>query len=490
MVNFKKQLDKVGEFGLVEEVHHPIVTVSGLPGVKLREMVIFETGQVGEAFLLDRSDVRVLIFSKEAVRAGTKVTRTGQFLSVPVGKELLGKIIDPLGRPVSRTEHFVKPKEEHPVDTPPPGIDKRARIKEAFLTGVTIVDMMIPLGKGQKELVIGDRQTGKTAFLLAAIKNQVHMGSVAIYAGIAKSKSDLKKIQHFFEKEKVADKVIMVVSSAYDPPSLIYVTPYAAMTIAEYFRDQGQDTLLVLDDLSTHARFYREISLLARRFPGRDAYPGDIFYTHARLLERAGNFKVGAGKEAAITVLPAAELTEGDLTGFIPTNLMGMTDGHIFFDSNIYYRGRRPAVNISLSVTRVGRQSQSNLLRSINNELSAFFVLYEKTQNLSHFGAELTDAAKQILQTGDKVYNFFEQPYSSIVPASVQLVLFSLLWLGILEGDRILIDAYRQKLIQAYGSTKNKELLDEASRAASFRRLLDSVTARKEEILPLCKIES
>ncbi len=245
--------------------------------------------------------------------------------------------------------------------------------------------------------------------------------------------------------------------------------------------------MLVLDDLSTHSKFYREISLLSRRFPGRDSYPGDIFYVHARLLERAGNFKHPSGKNVSLTMLPIVDIVEGDFTGFIATNLMGMTDGHIFFDSNAYYQGRRPAVNIGLSVTRVGRQATPKILRSINRELTAFLTLYQRMQDLSHFGAELTDAVRQVLRTGDVIYKFFEQTDNVIVPPGIQLLMFAMIWLKFFDDKTVIemIPIYRANLIDAYKDSKNKELVDKTVAVDTFNELLGAVSAKKQDFINL-----
>lgn len=487
--NFSSRIISKGEFGVVERIYGPIVVVAGLPNARVNEIVIFQTGQMGQVFSLEQYSAQILVFSKEEVNVGTRVIRTGKFLTTPIGEELLGMIIDPLGNPITKQKTFKRPSLEREIDVPPLGILERSRVKSPFLTGVAIVDMMTPLGKGQKELVIGDRKTGKSSFLLASIKNQAKSGTIAIYAAIAKKQSDIKMIQNFFEKEKIIDKTIIVATTSYDTPTLIYLTPYAAMTIAEYFRDQGMDVVIVFDDLSTHAKFYREISLLAKKFPGRDSYPGDIFYTHARLLERSGNFKHPhkASEEVSITALPVVETIEGDFTGYISTNLMSMTDGHIFFDSNIYYRGRRPAINVALSVTRVGRQASSSLLRSINREITAFLALYEKMQNLSHFGAELTDSVKHVIKTGEMIYKFFEQSYNVVIPIQVQIILFSALWLTIVEEISVdKIAQYRQNLINAYYNPEVQSLFREILNANSFNQLLSNVVRKKEAIKNLC----
>lgn len=485
---FEKQLQEIKEFGVIQSIVHPIAFVAGLPGASLNELIMFESGDLGQVFLMEENLVHVLVYSSSPLQVGIKCTRTNQFPSIPVGNELFGKIIDPLGNPFSESEEYTRPKEVRELEVHPLGIGERSRIKSPFLTGVTIVDMMVPLGKGQKELIIGDRKTGKTSFLLTTIKNQVNSGSVAIYAAIGKKKADIKAILDYFKREGLEDRVVTIATSSYDSPSLVFLTPFAGATLAEYFRDQGQDVLLVMDDLSTHSKFYREISLLAKRFPGRDSYPGDIFYTHARLLERAGNYKhKESGKEVSITMLPVVDIVEGDFTGFIATNLMGMTDGHIFFDSNAYYQGRRPAVNFSLSVTRVGRQSSPKLLRSINRELTAFLTLYQRMQDLSHFGSELTDAVKQVLRTGDVIYKYFEQTDDVIVPPSIQLIMFAMLWLKLFDDTTLLenISAYRNNLIIANGEPANKELFSKMVQVEIFNDLLAIVSKNRDTLLTL-----
>ena len=490
-MDFEKLLEKVGEIGFVEETTYPIAVVNGLPNAKLHEVIVFENGQKGEVFLLEREHIQVFLFSTDAPQVGSRVTRTDKFVSIGVGKGLLGSIIDPLGSPILESKLYQKPTEERLIDHATLKLQDRARIKVPFITGVTLVDMMIPLGKGQRQLVMGDRKTGKTGFLLSTIKNQVDQGAIAIYAAIGRKKSDIKKIQEFFDKENIRDKTIIIASTPFDSPSLIYITPYSAMTIAEYFRDQGQDVVIILDDLSTHAKFYREVSLLAKRFPGRDAYPGDIFYTHARLIERAGNFKHQSGRDVSITALPTVEIVEGDFTGYLATNLMGMTDGHIFFDSDAFYQGRRPAINISLSVTRVGRQTQSPVLGTINRELNSLLTLYDKMQSLSHFGAELRDAARNVLETGDMIYKFFEQSQNVALPLPVQLVFFSLLWLKPLDNP--LVDdvaLYRGNLLKAYqASNGSKKYFEDLVQTKTFNELLANIAKQQDQILALCGLQ-
>lgn len=488
MSDFNKYLDTIGEFGVITKVNHPIAMVEGLPKARLNEIVLLESGHVGQVYAMEENVVEILIFSKDPVRVGTRVTRTDKTLSVPMGPGLLGNIIDPLGQSISSSQSVKKITEERQIDVHPRGIDKRARIKEQFYTGISLIDMMIPLGRGQKELVLGDRKTGKSTFLTTTVKNQVRNGTIAIYAAIGKKKSDIKALEEHFKREKIFDKIVIVASSSYDSPSLIYITPYTAMTIAEYFADLGNDTVVILDDLSTHAKFYREISLLAKHFPGRDSYPGDIFYTHARLLERSGNFKHPTKGTVSITCLPVAETVEGDLTGYIATNLMGMTDGHIYFDSNIYYKGRRPAINIPLSVTRVGRQTQTKAKQDINRELTSFLTLYDKMQNLSHFGAELVDAVKNVLKTGEKIYTFFDQPHSFTVSNEIQIVLFSLLWLNLFsEEDEKNMPFIHERLALAYEDPETKKIFASLIEGDSFNDILHNISSNKERLLEICR---
>ncbi len=490
MKNYQYFLKKIGEYGYVREVNYPIVSVVGLPHAKAQEIIMFEKGQLGEVFSLDKDDIEVLLFSKDPISNGDQLVRTDEFISVSVGEELLGKIIDPLGNPVSKDLPAGRQalREVRELDPEVLGIDSRRRIERPFLTGITLVDLLIPLGKGQRELIIGDRKTGKSSFLLTTIKSQVAAGSVVIYAAIGKKKSDVKKLQEFFEKENLMQSVIMVTSDPFDSPSLIYLTPYCSMSIAEYFRDQGRDSIVIFDDLSTHAKFYREISLLGKRFPGRESYPGDIFYVHAKLLERAGNFKNKEKGEVSITALPVVETVEGDLSGFIPTNIMGMTDGHIFFDSDAYYKGRRPAINVSLSVTRVGRQTQTPLKRELNREVTAFMAEYEKMQSYSHFGAELSEKVKSIINTGEKLQLFFDQHYTLIVPEEIQLIFFALIWLHHLDDMQAeTLNQSRLKLVEAWKDPKVKKEFTEVLSAESFHDLLLRVAKNKDKLLSLIK---
>ena len=484
---FKETLEKTGEVGFAEKVISPLVYVSGLPNVTVDETVIFENDVLGQVHSMDGDFVEILTFSEVPVRVGMEVTRTAKELEVVVGDFLLGHSINPLGRSLYESDPVPQEGEKRFMRNVAPGISTRKEIKRTLDTGVTVVDLLIPLGKGQRELVIGDRKIGKTNFLLQTMLSQARQGSVCIYAGIGRKKVDVRKVEKFFDDAKIRDKTIIISAAPSDSLGLIYITPYVAMTIAEYFKDKGQDVLLVLDDLTSHAKFYREFSLLAHRFPGRGSYPGDIFYTHAKLLERAGNFvSANEAGEVAITCLPVAETVEADITGYIQTNLMSITDGHIFFDKDIFVQGRRPAVNYFLSVTRVGRQTQSKVRWGANRELNNFLSLFERTQGFVHFGAELSEGIKATIDMGVKIHRFFEQRMSMVLSLNVQIMLFCLIWIGTWkEKNEHTMQDDLARLVDKYDKDDQfKKKIDEmVIGAGDFNDLLGRVNADASEIL-------
>ncbi|MBI2637570.1 MAG: hypothetical protein HYW88_01595, partial [Candidatus Sungbacteria bacterium] len=427
-----------------------LVYVAGLPGAGLHEVVVFESGELGQVTALAPSAVEIMSFSRASVRVGTRVARTGRLLEIPVGEGLLGAIVDSLGHSVNALKPLRNVHEMRPIEVVPSGIQSRSRIKKTLETGVSMVDLMLPLGKGQRELVIGDQKTGKSRFLLRALLSQVKEGSVGVYAIIGKDQIVIKQIEQTLNEMGILDRVVLVVSNGDDASGMIYGTPYTAMTIAEYFRDMGRDVIIVLDDLTVHAKTYREISLLGKRFPGRNSYPGDIFYTHSRLLERAGNFLTARG-EVAITCIPVVETIQGDMTGYIQTNVMSMTDGHIFFDHNLFNEGRRPAIDPFLSVTRVGRQTQSHLKREIGQMLTTFLRDVEKLHNLASFGAELGEHIKKALAKEERIRQFFDQTAYDRVPGPLQALLFGLVWSEVWRSaSKLEIRGEMQKIIFQY----------------------------------------
>lgn len=420
-------LKQIPEIGFVTGLFHSIVVVDGLPGAHVNEIVVFKSGAIGYVFSLFPEKVEILILKPTEIAVGESLVRTGKSLEISLNDSVLGKTIGPLGELVGKVSR--KDEKTYLIDKKPIGILGRKSVDEFFETGVSLVDLIVPLGKGQRELVIGDRKTGKTEFLLQSAIAHAKSGGIVVYAIIGQKQSDILTRSEFFKTHGISSQSVIVASNAEDPPGLIFMTPYTACTVAEYFADKGFDVLLILDDMTSHARYYREISLLSRRFPGKDSYPGDIFYVQAKIIERAGNFTKGS-----ITCLPVAESVAGDLSGFIQTNLMAMTDGHLYFDSDLYNQGKRPSINSSLSVTRVGHQTQLPLMRDISRVLSNFIVSYEKMKQYKHFGAEAGEIVKDILDIGNKLDSFLNQPDYKIIPINLNVLVIGSIWANVVDN--------------------------------------------------------
>lgn len=480
MQDYSYYLQSVGEIGFVEQSVGSLLYVSGLPTAHPREIVMFENGEIGQILALTKESAQVLLLGHSRAQVGSKVVRTGKYLEVPVSNDLLGKTIDPLGNIRSQTAATPNKKSQEVtyknIEMRPPSISSRKVIESQLETGVAIVDLVIPLGKGQRELVIGDRKTGKSEFLLQTILTQAQRGTVCIYAMIGQKQMDILKLDDYFTKKGIRNNSIIVASSSSEPAGLIFLTPYTAMTIAEYFRDQGLDVLLILDDMTTHARTYREISLLAKRFPGRGSYPGDIFNIHAKLIERAGNFTKGS-----ITCLPVAESVLGDLSGYIQTNLMSMTDGHIFFDIELYNQGKRPAVNPFLSVTRVGHQTQSVLQRDLSGVVSNFLVAYEKMKQFMHFGAEVGESSRSTLALGQRVDAFLNQGTEITLSVDLNMFILALVWSGVWNDvDIPTMNAQTLKIIELY--SRDQEYKKKIAQIiSSSNQFMDLITAIKRD---------
>jgi len=477
MNRFEEFLKKTGEVGYVDEMIHSVAYVSGLPEAQAYELVVFENGDFGEIISLGEHHLEVVPFSKTSLPMGSRVARTNAFLQVGVSKNLLGKSIDPLGNILEYLDGDKISTQDgatyRRIDQRAPGVLERKKTDRPLETGVALVDLVIPLGKGQRQLVVGDRKTGKTNFLIQAIYNQAKQGTVCVYAAIGKKRIETKRALEVLKSKGIVNNLITVATSPADSPGLIFATPYTAMAIAEYFRDQGHDALVILDDLTAHAKYYREISLLAKRFPGRSSYPGDIFYIHSRLLERAGNFKTGS-----ISVLAIAELIFGDLSGYIQTNLMSMTDGHIYFDTDFYNQGRRPAINPFLSVTRVGFQAQTPLVRDLSRTLSSYMVEIEKLKDFLHFGAELSETIKAKLDLGERILAFFDQPVGDVIPLNVSIFSIANIWAGNYRGlDIEKMRATLASSVSQYELNRDyKAKIDGTlARFASFKDLVESL---------------
>jgi F-type H+/Na+-transporting ATPase subunit alpha len=453
-----------------------IVSVSGLPGAKPEEIIIFENGLIGQVFGINENSIHVLIFSLQRPRIGEKAGRTDKTLEFPVGKNLLGKILNPLGKSILHEENTSTEFESSmPIEKQLISIDKLKTIDAPLSSGISIVDLLLPLGIGQKELIIGDRKTGKSSFLLTLMQSQINNSDhIIVYAVIGKKSSELKSVISFVKKNQIEGRMVIIAATSNDPTAMIYITPFAAMTVAEYFcHKQGKNVILILDDLTNHAKYYREISLLAGRFPGRESYPGDIFYTHARLLERAGNFKSPEFESSSITCFPVVETVESDLTGYIPTNLMGITDGHIFFDNNLFQEGKRPAINPFISVTRVGKQTQSVLKKAIIQSLTVFLNKYKTLQGYVRFGAELSPQIQANIDKGKAFEKFFNQPLGNPLPEEIQIVIFSLIWGNLVNENQI--DQIKTKLTDDWQNPEEQEKMKAMINVQNLKDLVENI---------------
>lgn len=427
---FKKNKEKTGEVGYVVHCSDPIVYLSGLPSLRIGESVISEDGERGMVYGLDKGKAGILMFETEKIEAGKRMARTDDFFKIPVSHKVLGRIINPLCVPLDRLGPISGEKEYLTVQRRSPGITQRIKVRRPLETGVTMIDLLVPLGYGQREAVVGDAKTGKTVFLLQLITNQVKKGTICIYVGIGKESSTLKSVESYLKEMKVFEKVVMMITTSNQSPTFHYLAPFSGMTIAEYFRDKGNDVVIIFDDFTIHARAYREISLLFKRAPGREAYPGDIFHIHAILMERAGNIKNSDGKEVSITAFPVAETLDNNISGFIQTNLLSMTDGHVFFDIDEFKKGQLPAVSPFLSVSRVGNQTREYLNKDLVGKIKRNLTDYRKILEVAQFGSELSQENRKILDLGEKIETLLRQDYKTLIPLPCQLLLFGLLFSG------------------------------------------------------------
>lgn len=405
---------ELGTSGIVTRVGDGVAWIYGLTDCGFNEVVRIETedGEV-EAFALNLMEDEigaVLLGSDVKVRAGAKVTLAGSVLSVPVGEELLGRVVDPLGRPLDG-KGPIKAKATGLVERPAVGVMGRKSVHEPLMTGLMAIDTMVPIGRGQRELIIGDRQTGKTAIAIDTMINQARQktGVVNVYVAIGQKLSKVARIIDRLEEEGVMDQTIVVVTGPSDPASLLYLAPYAGTAMGEYFRDNKGHALMIYDDLTKHAAAYRQMSLLLRRPPGREAYPGDVFYLHSRLLERAAKLsdELGAG---SLTALPIIETQAGDISAYIPTNVISITDGQIFLETDLFYQGIRPAISVGLSVSRVGGSAQTKAVKSVSSQLRLNLAQYRELAAFAQFGSDLDKETQTSLNRGSRLTELLKQP--------------------------------------------------------------------------------
>jgi F-type H+-transporting ATPase subunit alpha len=399
----------VAEVGSVISLGDGIARVHGVERAMAGEMLEFPHGVFGIALNLEEDSVgTVLLGEYKEIKEGDIVKRTGRIISVPVGDELLGRVVNALGQPLDGKGPIIT-KEFFPIERLAPGVVDRQPVKEPLQTGLKAIDGMVPIGRGQRELIIGDRQTGKTAVAVDAIINQKGTGVVCVYNAIGQKQSTVAQVVRTLEEFGAMEYTIVVAATASDPAPMLYIAPYSACALGEYFRDSGRHALLVYDDLSKHAQAYREISLLLRRPPGREAYPGDVFYLHSRLLERAAKMRneMGGG---SLTALPIIETQAGDLSAYIPTNVISITDGQIFLESDLFHQGVRPAINVGNSVSRVGGSAQIKAMRQVAGTLRLDLAQYRELAAFAQFGSDLDKATQAQLNRGRRLVEILKQP--------------------------------------------------------------------------------
>lgn len=451
------ELEQVGR---VDRIGDGVATISGLPATRLDELLRFEDGTFGLAMTIEEASVGcVLLSADDAISAGSKVFNTGRIAQVPVGEGLLGRIVSPLGAPLDGGPPITEARLD-PIERPAPNIVDRDLITEPMLTGLTVIDAMIPLGRGQRQLIIGDRKTGKTSISVDTIINQRNTDVVCIYAAIGQKSSTVSRVAQAIRDHGVMERCVFVVGAADDVPGAQWITPYAACSIAEYFRDRGQHALLILDDLTKHAMAYRQLSLLLRKPPGREAYPGDVFYLHARLLERAGKLSADLGG-GSLTALPIAETQASNMTAYIPTNLISITDGQVILEQKLFYEGQKPAVNVGMSVSRVGGATQAKAIKSLAHSLKLDYAQYLELEIFTRFGAMVDERTAKTIAHGRRLKAILAQPEYAPLPLSMQVALLLAVSEGQLDNVALSdIPAFREALEARLRSERPNVMVD------------------------------
>jgi len=440
---FEKKID-VSETGVVLNVGDGIARVYGLEKVMAGELVEFPNNIYGMALNLEEDNVGCAIFGEDKyIKEGDTVKRTGRIVEVPVGDALFGRVVNPLGQPIDG-KGPIEAKEFRRVEIKAPGIVVRQPVKEPLQTGLKAIDSMIPIGRGQRELIIGDRQTGKTAIAIDTIINQKGKGVICIYVAIGQKQSTVAQVMEKLKSYGALDYTIIVSATANDPAPLQFIAPYSGCTIGEHFRDTGRHAVAIYDDLSKHAVAYRQLSLLLRRPPGREAYPGDVFYLHSRLLERAAKMREDLGG-GSLTALPVIETQAGDVSAYIPTNVISITDGQIYLETDLFYSGVRPAVNVGLSVSRVGGNAQIKAMKQVAGSLRLDLAQYRELAAFAQFGSDLDKATQQQLSRGARLVELLKQPQYTPLSVAKQIV-------AIYAGTKGFLDEYPVEAVGKFES--------------------------------------
>ena len=468
--NFDKTATK-SEVGTVLEVGDGIARVFGLDNVQAGELVEFPGSVTGMTLNLQEDNVGVVIFGNDrAIKEGDEVKRTERIAEIPVGESLLGRVVDPLGNPIDG-KGPIESSDTRLIETIAPGIVARKSVHQPMQTGLKAIDSMVPIGRGQRELIIGDRQTGKTAIAIDTIINQKGGDMICIYVGIGQKRSTMAQIVQRLENEGAMEHTIVVSSTASEPAPLQFLAPYSGVSIGEYFRDQGRHVLCVYDDLSKQAVAYRQLSLLLRRPPGREAYPGDVFYLHSRLLERACklNDELGAG---SLTALPIIETQAGDVSAYIPTNVISITDGQIFLSTDLFNSGIRPAINVGLSVSRVGGAAQVKAMKQVAGTLRLDLAQYREKEAFAQFGSDLDQATQKQLARGQRLVEILKQPQYQPMPWVDQAISIFAATNGFLDDQPInklskfeseFLTFIQTKKADLRKSIEEKEMIDETA---------------------------
>ncbi len=478
--NYRSRIE-MSETGNVILVGDGIARVYGLRDCMAGELLEFDDGSFGMAQNLENETVSVAVLSdKNEIREGTTVRRTGRVVSVPVGEALLGRVVDALGHPIDG-KGKIDCSEEYPVEAEAPGIIERKSVSVPLQTGIKAIDSMIPIGRGQRELIIGDRQTGKTEIAIDTIINQKDQNVICIYVAIGQKSTSVVQLSAELQRAGAMDYTIIVSASASESAPLQYIAPYSGCAMAEYFRAKGRDVLIVYDDLSKHAVAYRALSLLIRRPPGREAYPGDVFYLHSRLLERAACVapEYGGG---SITALPIIETQAGDVSAYIPTNVISITDGQIFLETELFHAGVMPAINPGISVSRVGGSAQLKAMKKVSGELKLLYSQYRELQSFAQFGSDLDADTKARLALGERIVEVLKQKRNSPVSAGCQVAIIYAVINGYLKDVEVSkVSEYEQRLYLKLKS-QYSELLDrfeagyfEDSDVEQLRTVLDGM---------------
>jgi F-type H+-transporting ATPase subunit alpha len=469
----------VAEVGTVVSVGDGIARIHGVDRAMAGEMLEFPNALYGIALNLEEDSVgAVLLGHSTDIKEGDTVKRTGRIISVPVGDEIVGRVVNALGQPIDG-KGPITATQFMPIERLAPGVVDRQPVKEPLQTGLKAIDGMVPIGRGQRELIIGDRQTGKTAVAVDTIINQKGLGVICIYNAIGQKQSTVAQVVKTLEEAGAMEYTIVVSAAASDPAPLLYISPYSACTIGEYFRDTGRHALCVYDDLSKHAQSYREISLLLRRPPGREAYPGDVFYLHSRLLERAAKLRKELGG-GSLTALPIIETQAGDLSAYIPTNVISITDGQIFLEADLFNQGIRPAINVGNSVSRVGGSAQIRAMRQVAGSLRLDLAQYRELAAFAQFGSDLDAATQKQLNRGRRLTEILKQPQYQPLPVEKQVAIIFAATNGYLDPVPVeRLRAYEDGLYRFFegrhpgvlAAIAEKKILDDEVKAALMHAL-------------------